>query len=402
MSELERIVIIGAGSTGAAIAHDLSLRGFSVTLVERGEIASGTTGRNHALLHSGGRYVVKDPESARECAVENAILRRIAPGVIEPVGGLFVAVDDEDEAYLPAFLEGCEAAGIAVRRLTRTKALQLEPELTPALRTAVQVPDGVFDPYRLVGAFLATAQANGARVWTYCRVVGIRQQRGSVTGVRVADDLSGRTFEIGADLVINAAGPWSKRVAALAGVDVPVVPSAGVMVAVDRRLSRMVINRLRKPGDGDILVPQRSTTLIGTTSWRCDQLDPVPVPQEHIIRMVREGAALIPAVLETPIKTAFSSARPLVSGNLEADGREISRGFAIMDHGKRDGLSGLITVAGGKTTTSRLVGEQLGDYVCRLLGRDRPCRSAEVPLLPYYRYRLDRNRPVIVTGGAAI
>ena len=87
-------IVIGSGSTGSATAHDLALRGVKVTVVERGEIASGTTGRNHGLLHSGGRYAVKDPESAVECIVERDILACIAPEVLELNGGLFVAVDE--------------------------------------------------------------------------------------------------------------------------------------------------------------------------------------------------------------------------------------------------------------------------------------------------------------------
>ena len=76
---MEHIVIIGGGGTGAALAHDLVLRGFQVSLFERGELLSGTTGRHHGLLHSGGRYAVDDPVAAKECIRENKILRRIAP-----------------------------------------------------------------------------------------------------------------------------------------------------------------------------------------------------------------------------------------------------------------------------------------------------------------------------------
>src|SRR5687767_11119990 len=91
-----RALIIGSGSTGSALAHDLALRGLAVTVVERGEIASGTTGRNHGLLHSGGRYAVKDAESARECIAERDTLARIALEVLELNGGLFVALTEED------------------------------------------------------------------------------------------------------------------------------------------------------------------------------------------------------------------------------------------------------------------------------------------------------------------
>ena len=86
------VLIVGGGGTGGALAHDLALRGAKVTLVERGELTSGATGRHHGLLHSGGRYAVNDRESAVECIEENQILRRICPGDVEENDGLFVAV----------------------------------------------------------------------------------------------------------------------------------------------------------------------------------------------------------------------------------------------------------------------------------------------------------------------
>src|SRR5271165_6273021 len=110
-----QVLIVGAGSTGAATAHDLSLRGFQVTVIERGEVASGTTGRNHCLLHSGGRYCVTDPDSALECIRENQILRHIMPDLLELNDGLFVALTDSDLAFKDRFLEGCAACQIPAR-----------------------------------------------------------------------------------------------------------------------------------------------------------------------------------------------------------------------------------------------------------------------------------------------
>ncbi len=101
--------MIGAGSTGCALAHDLTLRGLHVTVLERAGIASGATGHNQAQLHSGARYAVSDPEAARECIQENWILRRIQPETLELNDGLFVAVDEQGMDYRKVFLEACEA-----------------------------------------------------------------------------------------------------------------------------------------------------------------------------------------------------------------------------------------------------------------------------------------------------
>jgi glycerol-3-phosphate dehydrogenase len=138
-----KLHVIGAGSTGTATAHDLALRGLQVTVIERGEIASGTTGRNHCLLHSGGRYAVTDHEGAVECIEENMILRKIMLDGLELNDGLFVAVDESDLAFKDTFLANCEECHIPARDIAVKRALEIEPYLNPKLLGAVQVPDSV-------------------------------------------------------------------------------------------------------------------------------------------------------------------------------------------------------------------------------------------------------------------
>jgi glycerol-3-phosphate dehydrogenase len=377
--------VIGAGSTGAATAHDLALRGVRVTVLERGGVASGTTGRNHCLLHSGGRYCVHDQESASECIAENRVLRRIIPGLMELNGGLFVALTEEDLAFQERFLEGCAACGIPAREISREHALRMEPLLNPHLLAAVHVPDGVFEPYRFCLALLATAGRSGAVVRTYTPVTDLVLAGRTVSGVRVEDLRTGRTEVVGADLVVNATGPWAGLVASLAGVDVPVVPTAGVMVTVGRRVCNMVLNRLNRPSDGDIVVPQRRTSIIGTTSWQVDSADAIPVRRDHVERMLENGTRLVPAIGHTAMRGAAAAARPLISKG-GADLREVSRTFECFDH-ERDGVPGLVTVSGGKTTTARAMAEAAADLVCRRLGVEAPCRTREVRLASHRSFR---------------
>src|ERR671917_2705375 len=113
MAHLETdVLVVGGGATGAGVAWDAALRGFDVVLVDRADLAEGTSGRFHGLLHSGGRYVVKDPLAAEECVVENAALREIIPDCIEDTGGLFVTAPEDDPAYGDEFLAGCRACGL--------------------------------------------------------------------------------------------------------------------------------------------------------------------------------------------------------------------------------------------------------------------------------------------------
>ncbi len=378
-------LIVGAGSTGAATAHDLALRGFDVTVVERGEVASGTTGRNHGLLHSGGRYAVKDAEAATECIVERDILAHIAPEVLELNGGLFVALDDAGEAYRETFLDACRRAGIPVRDLTAAQALELEPALNPRLRCAVEVPDGVFDPLHLCLAFLATSVRNGARIEPYHEVEELVMRGSTVEGAIVRDRCTGERRRVEADVVINATGPWAGRIAGMAGLDVPVTPTPGVMVAVAGRLVDRVINRLEPPSDGDIVLPQRRTVVIGTSSWQVDDPDLIDIPPDHVELMLRRGRELIPAIDPADERGVFAVARPLI-GRPGDSGRELSRTFECFDHA-RDGVEGFVTISGGKTTTARAMAEKTADVVCAKLDVQAPCRTREVLLASYREYR---------------
>jgi glycerol-3-phosphate dehydrogenase len=373
--------VIGAGSTGSATAHDLALRGLRVTVIERGEVAFGTTGRNHCLLHSGGRYCVTDRESAIECIEENMILRKIMPDLLELNDGLFVALTEADLAFKDRFLEGCAACRIPARDISVEQALAMEPFLNPKILAAVQVPDGVFEPFRFCLAFLATARENGAVVRTYTEVTDLLCSGKNVTGVNIKDHRTGRREALHADLIVNAAGPWAAEIAVKAGVTIPEVPTAGVMVALDCRLNNMVLNRLNKPSDGDIVVPQRATSVIGTTSWTVEDPDLITIPPEHVNRMITQGEQLLPAVPKVPMRAKMAVARPLIARS-GTDAREVSRTFECFDH-EPDGMNGFVTIAGGKTTTARAMAEKVADIVCRKLDIAAECRTRDALLASY-------------------
>ncbi|HEU4354755.1 MAG TPA: FAD-dependent oxidoreductase [Actinomycetota bacterium] len=381
------ILIVGGGGTGGALAHDLTLRGLKVTLVDRGEVTSGTTGRHHGLLHSGARYAVGDKESAVECIEENTILRRICPGSFEENDGLFVAVEDEDMEYLEPFLKGCAESGIPTQQLNPSEALALEPNLNPAVKAAVRIPDGTMDAMRMPLRFFATAKHNGASIHPYVEVKDLVLRDRVVSGAVVRDHVTGKEGTIHADIVVNATGPWSERIATMAGVDVPIRPSPGVLLALRGRLCNMVLNRLHKSGDGDIIVPQRGLSVVGTSSWTVEDPDDLGVPEDHVQRMYQEGAKLVPAVNRAGFRAAWSAARPLIGSRGEADtGRELSRTFKTFDHKESDGVEGFVTITGGKGTTLRGMAELCANVICAKLGIDAECRTRETVLLPHTAY----------------
>jgi glycerol-3-phosphate dehydrogenase len=366
------VLVVGGGATGAGVARDAAMRGLRTVLVERGALASGTTAKFHGQLHSGARYVVADPVSARECVSESAILRRIAPAYVDDTGGVIVALPGDDSSYPERFLPACRAAGVAVEEVDPALLLQREPGLTSDVLRAFAVPDGALDAVGLVKACADSAAASGARILTGRSLTGLRVNGSRVLGGRLED---GSTVE--AEVVVNAAGAWAASVAAMAGCHVPARLSKGVMVAVAGRLVRTVVSRCRIPGDGDILVPFGASTIMGTTDTPARVPDDAVADGAAVQAMTAAGDELVPGFSSAGPVRAWAAVRPLVGDPAsEPGGRQVSRSHRVIDHGELDGVAGLITVTGGKATTFRLMAEEAVDAVCAALGSPRPCRTA--------------------------
>ena len=382
---MEKIVIIGGG-IGGAIAHDLALRGFPVVVLEKGELCCGSTGRHHGLLHSGARYALHDVATAAECMTENRILRTIAPQALEQNDGLFVAIDDADMAHYQQFILNCKAAGIPYRELSAVDARSMEPELSPTIKAAVQVPDATMDAWRLAMHFFASARANGADIRPFSEVVGLLAHGGAITGVQVRDHRHHTTYVEKADIVINAAGPWAGKIAALLDINLPMKPSPGVMVSMQPRLTGMVINRLHPAGEGDIIVPQRNQSILGTSAWIADDPDEVMLPADHVKQMIDLCSQMLPQLAHLPVVAAWSASRPLLVSDTEADPTKISRASEAIDHAKTDGMEGLLSVVGGKATTMRAMAKKVVDRVCAKTGREIPCTTEHTVLHHYRRF----------------
>src|ERR687894_838361 len=376
------VLVVGGGATGAGIAWDAALRGYDVILVDRADLAEGTSGRFHGLLHSGGRYVVKDPVAAEECIAENAILRRLIPDCIEDTGGLFVTTPDDDPAYGDRFLEACRACGLPAAEIEVAEALRREPRLNPGIRRAFTVPDASVDAWKTVWAFARGASAHGARVLPYHRVIALHRDGDAVTGARLRNELTGEELDIEAGFTLNASGAWAAQIARTAGIEgVDVVPGKGIMIAMNHRLVNTVINRCAMPADGDILVPIRTVSVIGTTDIRAADPDEIPVTQDEVDQMLDDGERLVPGFRKARALRVWAGVRPLFqdarAGEVK-DTRDVSRTHAVVDHLERDDIKGLLTMSGGKLTTLRLMAQDLVDAMCEQRGEDRPCRTTEV------------------------
>lgn len=381
------VIIIGGGITGAGAARDCAMRGLRTLLIERGDIATGATGRNHGLLHSGARYALNDPVSAAECIKENRILRKIARHCIEDTKGLFITLpEDEDSGYgldyQKKFIQACRASGISAEALDPREALRLEPSVNPALTGAVLVPDGAVDPFRLCAANILDAKLHGSEVLFDTEFIDFIKDGFRIVGVKVLDRKNGTAAVYNCAIALNAAGIWCRGVAAKAGINIDMYPAKGALLVFGHRINNVVINRCRKSSDGDILVPGDTVSIIGTTSEKVpfEECDDVRVTREEVELLLREGSALCPQLASTRITRAYAGVRPLVTSGDDASGRSVSRGIVCLDHSERDGIDGLVTITGGKLMTYRLMGEIAADMICRKLGVRAVCRTAAVPL----------------------
>lgn len=376
------VIIIGGGATGAGMARDCARRGLRTLLLERFDIATGATGRNHGLLHSGARYAVTDPESARECIAENRILRRIARHCVEDTGGLFITLPEDFPEYQKTFMDACREAGIDTQQMSPEEALRFEPSVNPALLGAVKVPDGTVDPFRLTAANMLDAREHGAQVLTYHEVMSILRHGDQVIGVEVYDHHEQRRYPLYANVVVNAAGIWGQRIAEYADLRINMLPAKGSLLILGHRINQRVINRCRKPSDADILVPGDTISLIGTTSVHIpyEDIDNMIVTADEVDTLIREGSRLAPAMAQARILRAYAGVRPLVAADDDPTGRNISRGIVLLDHEKRDGLRGFMTITGGKLMTYRLMAEWATNMVCEKLGHTALCSTADEPL----------------------
>jgi glycerol-3-phosphate dehydrogenase len=378
------VLVIGGGATGAGVAWDAALRGLDVVLVERGDLGTGTSGRFHGLVHSGGRYAVKDPPAADECARENVIVRRVAADCIEDTGGFFVTTPFDDPAYADRFAQGCRDTGVPCEEIETTQALREEPRLNPGILRAFRVPDASIDVWKLVWALARGAQERGARVLPYHEAVAVHREGDEVHGTRVRNARNGDELDVEAKVTVSAAGAWGGKLAAMAGIEgVHVMPGRGIMIAMNHRLVNTVVNRCQMPSDGDIIVPVRTVSVIGTTDVGTNDPDDHTVLQGEVDAMLNDGERLVPGFKEARALRVWTGARPLFEDrkqNGSGGTRDVTRAHALLDHRERDGVSGFVTITGGKLTTYRLMAEQTVDAVCRQLGNPRPSTTSTEPI----------------------
>jgi glycerol-3-phosphate dehydrogenase len=376
MRKLEaEVVVVGGGATGTGTVQDLAMRGFKSILVEKRDLTHGTTGRYHGLLHSGGRYVVKDPKAATECIEENMVLRRIMPHCLEDTGGFFVTTPWDDPAFGDVFMAGCRQTGVPCEEIALGQMLKEEPLLNPAISRCFRVPDAPADSFLATQCVAESARQHGAQILSYHEVKQLLREGDKVTGVLCYDLVQDEEVLIYADMVVNASGAWAGRIAGTIDIEVNVMAGKGAMIAVNHRILNTVVNRCKMPADGDIIVPIQTVAVIGTTDERVADPEHFAIEPWEVKLMLDEGEKLLPGFKKMRMLRAWAGVRPLYQETKVSDTRDVTRAYTLLDHEERDGVSGFITITGGKWTTYRQMAEVTVDKVCQKLGTRRECRT---------------------------
>lgn len=395
------LLIIGGGITGAALAYDAALRGLSVALVEKRDFGCATSSVTSKLIHGGFRYLANlELGLVRESLRERRTLENIAPNYVYPLPSILCAYDTRLTNTMVAIRTGMtlyewlsydkgstwdEAKAIPAHRiLSADEAVALEPAINPAgLKGAgLQYDCASLSPERLTLAFIRSAAANGARVANYAKVEQFVSTPGRIRGAVVRDLLNGRTVEVRAKLTVNCSGPWADLVLGLVqggASDKKLRRSEGVHVITKPLVDKHLVGFAGKHGGHFFLIPWRGHTLIGTTDKEyIGDPDQYRVTREAIEELLAEVNDVLgrPTLTYDDVVHAYGGLRPLVEDQTKSV-YESSRRYEIHDNGE-DGLNGMLTVEGGKYTTSRNLAETAMKMVEEKLGRPAgTCETAD-------------------------
>ncbi len=384
------LIVIGGGITGAAVAYDAASRGLKVALCEKNDFGWATSAATSKLIHGGLRYLNNFEYSlVRESLRERRILENIAPNFVYPIPFMVPNYGRlKDNKWI--IMIGLTLYDVLAfdkkwtwdksKRIpnhstySRKKATELEPKLRRKGLTGASVYydcQSIF-PERLTLAFIKSAANYGAKVANYAQVENFLYTDGkSITGVRVRDLVTGKFVEVKGKLTVNCGGPWADivlRMAEQGNNAHQIKRSEGIHIITRKLLKKDAITMMTPKGRHFFIIPWRGHSLIGTTDKEyIGNPDEYRVTRERVEEFLEEinesfgdGNLTMKDVLH-----AYGGLRPLVDDQTEGTYAS-SRKYEIYNNAL-DGYEGLITVEGGKYTTSRNLAIQVLSMVQRKL-----------------------------------
>ena len=386
------LVIVGGGITGAAVAYIAAARGLTVALFEKKDYGGATSAATSKLIHGGLRYLANgELKLVRESLRERRILGNIAPNFVYPLPfimpmykrwrgniwkmliGMYLydllSYDKKDTWDRSKKLQNH-------RLINHRKTIRVEPNLRMEnLRNAFYFFDyqSIF-PERLTLAFIKSATEYGASVSNYTPVEGFIFGDGKrITGVKVKDHFTGREKEVHADLVINCGGTWADKILGLAaGTDNlthRVKRSEGIHIITKKIAGHHVVSIQKTDGGHMMIMPWREHSLIGTTDKEfLGDPDEYRVSMESIDEIIENVNTYYGRkISREDIIHAYGGLRPLVDDQTKGS-YETSRKYEVYDNAA-DGIGGMITVEGGKYTTSRSLAREVLKMISEKLNK---------------------------------
>jgi glycerol-3-phosphate dehydrogenase len=404
------ILVIGGGVTGAGIALDAATRGLSVALVEQRDYAAGTSSRSSKLIHGGLRYLEQlNVALVREALRERGLLLNdLAPHLVRPVPFVFPLTHRVwERAYVGAGIALYDTLGGARqlprhKHLSRRAATRLIPSLRPdALTGAIRYYDAQVDDARHTMEIARTAAAYGASTVISARVVELLREGDRVVGAQVRDQESGEDLEVRARQVINATGVWTDEIQDLVGRgSIHVRASKGIHLVVPRdRIHGDAGLILRTESSVLFVIPWGRHWLLGTTDtdWDLDLAHPAASASDIQYLLDRVNRVLTTPLTHEDVEGVYAGLRPLLTGESDSTS-QLSR-----EHAVSQTVAGLITIAGGKYTTYRVMAKDAVDAAARNLPqRVPPSVTDRTPLLGAHGYHALWNRRHALAKGSGL
>jgi len=386
------LIVVGGGIIGAGIARDAALRGLSTLILDKMDFACGTTSRSSRLIHGGLRYLKRlELGLVRQDLRERDVLLGIAPHLVHPLPFVIPVTSGKplQRLALPSGLLLYDLLFFrkslpSHRRLTRRETLDFEPGLEPKGLVGSYLYHDCQVPFaeRLCLENALSAAEHGATILNHAKVTGFLREGNSVSGVLVQDQISGETYQMKARIVVNATGHWVDSVRDMLGKGSrPMIRRTKGIHLLTPKVSRNAVV-LFALADGRLffVIPWQNYSLIGTTDTDyTGDLDAVEAEANDVAYLVKEVQRIFPGVKSSDIFYTSAGLRALAYAKSRRPG-DVSRSHKLVDHEREDGISGFVSVLGGKITAYRAVAEQTVDLVCRKLAVKAPCTTAEAPL----------------------
>lgn len=385
MNESYDVVIVGGGVNGAGIARDLSLRGIKVALFEKRDLASGATGGCSGMIHGGLRYLLYNLDVTRHSCVDSGYIQKIAPHLLFRIPFIMPIPHKLTTPFFETYFELYDKYAPAKRgkphtMLSAEQVKELAPAISQDVKGAITTDEWGIDPQRLVAANALSAAQSGAVIRTHTEVIEfVKDPRGSIIGVKVRDRF-GAVNEVRSRLCMHATGPWLTRTSKMAGIKVKIRPGKGVHLIFDRRLVNMSVILSMVDGRQSFIMPHENTTVLGTTDddYYGDP-DDLRVSEDEVEYLLQGAERMLPEIRKARVIRAFAAIRPtLFAWGKNEDA--LSRDHMIYDHQEREGVGGIVSIAGGKLASYRLMSEEAADLIAKKLGVSTKCQTHVVPL----------------------